>query len=80
MLPDDLHWADADSIDLIAFLVRRLASLPVTLVGPVRSWPPRALGVVESLVHDGVADVLTVRPLSPGAAGELVRDLVGCSR
>lgn len=74
---DDLQWADPDSIDLIAFLVRRLAHLPVTIVGTLRSWPPRALSVVESLVRDGAADLLTLAPLSPDASGALVSDVVG---
>jgi DNA-binding CsgD family transcriptional regulator len=77
VLLDDLQWADPDSIDLLAFLVRRLGQLPVTIVCTMRAWPPRAHSIVESLVHDGVADLLTVPALSAAASGGLVTELVG---
>ncbi|HEX2119071.1 MAG TPA: ATP-binding protein, partial [Acidimicrobiales bacterium] len=48
---DDLHWADADSLAVVAFLVRRLASLPVAVVGALRPWPPEADDVVRGLVE-----------------------------
>jgi DNA-binding CsgD family transcriptional regulator/tetratricopeptide (TPR) repeat protein len=34
---EDLHWADASTIDLLGYLVRRLRAVPVLLVGTVRS-------------------------------------------
>jgi DNA-binding CsgD family transcriptional regulator len=77
VLLDDLQWADPDSIDLIAFLVRRLEQLPVTIICTLRAWPPRALSIAESLVHDGVADLVTAPALSAAASAGLVMELVG---
>src|SRR5207302_1785089 len=39
---DDLHWADPDSLALLSFLCRRIASLPVVVIGTLRPWPPAA--------------------------------------
>lgn len=49
ILLDDLQWADRDSLELIAFLVRRLEPLPVAIVGALRPWPPEAAGIVREL-------------------------------
>jgi DNA-binding CsgD family transcriptional regulator len=34
---EDLHWADRSTVDLIAFLVRAMRGVPVTVVGTYRS-------------------------------------------
>jgi tetratricopeptide (TPR) repeat protein len=36
LILDDLHWADTSSIELLGYLVRRLADAPVLLVGTCR--------------------------------------------
>ena len=35
---DDLHWADPDSLALLAFLARRASSVPLGLVATLRPW------------------------------------------
>jgi predicted ATPase len=37
LILEDLHWADRSTLDLLTFLARNLASLPVMLVGTYRS-------------------------------------------
>jgi tetratricopeptide (TPR) repeat protein len=74
---DDLHWADPDSLALLSFLCRRLASLPVVVIGTVRPWPPDALGVIAELAHGGHALVERLAPLSEGASGALIAFRVG---
>ncbi len=49
VLLDDLQWADRDSLELIAFLARRLEPLPIALVGALRPWPPEAATVIRDL-------------------------------
>ncbi|HEY4850869.1 MAG TPA: AAA family ATPase [Streptosporangiaceae bacterium] len=74
---DDLHWADPDSLALLSFLVRRIQSLPVAIIGTLRPWPSAAQELVNGLVHDGFAQLAQLEPLSERAAGILLTDLVG---
>src|SRR4051794_35071219 len=37
LLLDDLHWADSASLDLLRFLARAVAALPLLLIGTYRS-------------------------------------------
>ncbi len=72
---DDLQWCDRASLRFLAYLVRRLDGLPVLGAISVRSSEPGA----ESAALGEIASYpLTVsiqpRPLSPGAAADLVRE------
>jgi DNA-binding SARP family transcriptional activator/tetratricopeptide (TPR) repeat protein len=65
---EDAHWADASSLDLLGYLVRRLADLPFLLV---LSWRPeyaarmRALrAAISEQTAAGRALVLTPSPLT----------------
>ncbi|HEX4107632.1 MAG TPA: AAA family ATPase [Solirubrobacteraceae bacterium] len=77
VLLDDLHWADPDSIGLIAFLVRRLASLPVAMIATLRPWPPEALGTVQELVADGGVTAHWLAPLRRESSDRLFAELIG---
>ncbi|WP_036726311.1 AAA family ATPase [Patulibacter minatonensis] len=74
---DDLHWADEDSLRVVAFLVRRLAALPVTFVGALRAWPPHAHDLVHALEADGAVDVARLGPLSRDASRALLVERAG---
>ena len=52
---DDLHWADPDSLGLLAFLVRRLSDSPLGLVATMRPWPNEATALAEELHGKGQA-------------------------
>jgi DNA-binding CsgD family transcriptional regulator len=71
---DDLHWSDADSLDAVAFLARRLAELPVLVVVALRPWPPAAAGVTAALAAGGHARIVRLEPLSPVAGRELLSE------
>jgi ATP/maltotriose-dependent transcriptional regulator MalT len=69
---DDLHWADPDSLALLSFVCRRLAGLPVAVLGTLRPWPPAAHEVAGALVYDGYARLQRLAPLSEDAAATLL--------
>jgi DNA-binding NarL/FixJ family response regulator len=75
LLVDDAHWVDRASLDVVAFLARRVGDLPVLLVvatRPVADVTP--LRVLETLAHTRV-----VRPdvLSADEVGALVAETFG---
>lgn len=72
VLLDDLHWADDDSLDVIAFLARRLQSLPVSLIAVLRPWPDAAYSMARRLVGSGHAELHRLQPLSPAGAATLL--------
>ncbi len=74
---DDLHWADPDSLELIGFLVRRLAGLRVVIFGALRPWPARAANLARSLAHEGHARIVEVHSLSEASSAELLNQLAG---
>ncbi len=72
---EDLHWADGATLDLVRFLARRIASLPLLLVlsyrdalGPEHPLSP----VLGDLVSSPDARRLQLTPLSRSAVAELV--------
>ncbi len=76
LLLDDLHWADAASLDLLAYLVRRLHDYPVCLLLTWRaeSVPPRHRGraLLAEAQRAGVATTLSLERLSRSAVIELI--------
>jgi DNA-binding SARP family transcriptional activator/tetratricopeptide (TPR) repeat protein len=80
---DDLHWADASSLELIAHLVARAETQGVRLVLTARGQElrdnPRTLEVLASLERDGHLHRLELRPLTTDDVLTLVRTLSGSS-
>jgi DNA-binding SARP family transcriptional activator len=77
LLLDDLHWVDTASLDLLAYLVRRLRDYPICLLATWRaeSVPPgdRARVLVAEAQRAGLATMLSLGRLSRSAVIELVR-------
>lgn len=75
---DDLHWCDRASLRFLAYLVRRLAGLPLLVLATLRPAQP---GVDAALIGEIAGDPLTVairpRPLSTDATSVLVRERLG---
>lgn len=69
---DDLHWADPDSLRVLAFLSRRLHRLPVALVAALRPWPAAAERVLAGLEADERATRAEIEPLSRAAAAAML--------
>jgi predicted ATPase/DNA-binding SARP family transcriptional activator len=76
LLLDDLHWADAASLDLLAYLVRRLRDYPMCLLITWRaeSVPSshRGRALLAEAQRAGVATTLSLARLSRSAVLELI--------
>ena len=70
---DDLQWADADSVALLGFLARRLATSAVLLLGTYRDAEAGA----ELRAVAGRAEVHTLLGLDETAVGSLIAQLQG---
>ncbi|HEV2014039.1 MAG TPA: AAA family ATPase [Candidatus Dormibacteraeota bacterium] len=77
LLLDDLHWADEDSLALLSYLCRRIANLPIALIGTLRPWPDTALDTVGPLTNDGDAIMERLLPLSETGAAQMLNDRAG---
>ena len=75
---DDLHWADAASVELIGALLRRPPAAGVLLALAVRprQVPERLSAALERARRDGMLTRLELGELSLGEAGELLGDAV----
>ena len=74
---DDLQWADPSSLLTLAALSRRLAYLPVALIGCLRPSPRiPELDRLAGLLLDAGGRILAVRGLTERAVAELVADVV----
>ena len=81
LLFDDVHWADDDSIQLIRYLVRTLASGPIFMLISLRPHSDSASGGAGKLIADldrmRVTKVLRLQRLSRLETGELLGNLLG---
>src|SRR5436190_9257313 len=71
---DDAHWIDGPTLRFLHYLAQRVAGLPVAVA---LAWRPDEGGeqtsVLDALAAHPAATVCRVQPLSPSAAGQLVR-------
>lgn len=76
---EDLHWADAMSARLLAFLGRRLTGRPALLVASMRPEElveaPAIVQTLEELRRDGRVDEIALGPLEEAESRALVRAL-----
>ncbi len=78
LLLDDLHWADASSLDLLRFIARHLVALPLLLAVTYRSdeLTRRHLlsPLLPALVREAAAERVDLHPLDDAAVRALVAD------
>ncbi|MFZ0626533.1 MAG: AAA family ATPase [Acidimicrobiia bacterium] len=81
LMLDDLQWADDDSIQLIRYLVRTVASGPIFLLISLRPYSDSSSGGASKLIADldrmRVTQVLRLQRLSRIQTGELLENLLG---
>ncbi len=80
LLLDDLQWAGADALSLLAALVHSALTPPLRVLGAYRDsevQPHDPLAVLlGDLAHAGLAAQHTLTPLTPNEAGQLLDQLV----
>lgn len=76
---EDLHWASASTLQLVHYLARYAATLPVLVVG---TWRPEALrtthplrALQRQLVREKLASSLPLSRLSPAAVTTMVTEM-----
>ncbi|NOZ71794.1 MAG: AAA family ATPase [Chloroflexi bacterium] len=77
---DDLHWADASTLDLLHYLLRQLHGTPIWIVGTYR---PEEVGpdhlltrLRQGLNRDHLVNHLSLPPLSAVAVTDIAQSLV----
>jgi predicted ATPase/DNA-binding CsgD family transcriptional regulator len=71
---DDLHWADAASLELMSHLLRRPPRGPLLIaasLGPGRA-PAGVEAAIEAAVRNGAAREMEIGPLTAAQAGEIL--------
>ena len=68
---DDVHWADAGSVEVLSHLLRRFRG-PLLMAVAYRQSPPRLLAQLEGTVRAGVGTLLTLTPLGAEEAQSLI--------
>jgi predicted ATPase/class 3 adenylate cyclase len=81
LLFDDLQWADEDSIHLIRYLVRTLASLPILLLITIRPYSDSLTSGTENLIADlermHLAQRMRLDRFARHETAELLNNLLG---
>ena len=73
---DDAHWADDASLLFVAYLARRIESLPVALVIGTREAEDAATGaVLEDIRREPMTRLLEPAPLDVAGVEQLLREL-----
>lgn len=79
LIVDDLQWCDAETIELIGYIVRCGQAAPVLIVGTVRweEMPPHhpLVGLVDALDHDQAVTTLPLDRLDEATTAQLAARL-----
>ena len=68
---DDVHWADAGSVEVMSHLLRRFRG-PLLMAVAYRQAPPRLLAQLEGTARAGVGTLLALTPLGAEDAQSLI--------
>ncbi len=80
LILDDLHWAGADALDLLAFLLREESGRPLCVIGAYRDVDVSAHDLLPTLLGDlareGLATHVPLAPLEGDDAAQLLSRLL----
>jgi DNA-binding SARP family transcriptional activator len=79
LIIDDLQWCDADTIEMIGFIVRSKHSAPVLVVGTLRSEhvdDEPLTGVTAALERDEAVTIMHLDPLDEAATAAIAAGFV----
>lgn len=76
LIIDDLHWADAESLRLLAYLAPRLDGLQLTVLATLRAGEGDTANLAR-LAASPETTVLRLRPLSAAATAALCHEQLG---
>lgn len=77
LIVEDLHWADASSRELFAYLARNLAGGAVLLIGTVRTGQHPTRQLLAELARGGDVVRLPLAPLQPRQVSDLLAAIDG---
>lgn len=77
LVVDDLQWSDTGSLRFLAYLARRLDTLPVLLVCSVRTGEQHGNEALLADLYDVALASLRPEPLSADGTARMVRDRLG---
>ncbi|MEW6581729.1 MAG: AAA family ATPase [Actinomycetota bacterium] len=79
LIIDDLQWCDAETIEVIGFVIRSARTAPVLVVGTARAEEVPAqhplVGLLDALGHDEAATTVPLDPLDEAATATLAARL-----
>ncbi len=75
---EDLHWSDELSIELLLFFIRRIATLPVLILGTYRSedLPSRLASRLMELTRERNVDEIQLGPLARLEVGRMAQQIL----
>jgi DNA-binding SARP family transcriptional activator len=79
LVVDDLQWCDSGSLRFLAYLARRLDTLPVLLVGTVRTGERHEDEASLAALYDVAAGAVRPEPLTVEGTTRVVRERLGPS-
>jgi DNA-binding SARP family transcriptional activator len=77
LVVDDLQWCDSGSLRFLAYLARRLDTLPVLLVGTVRTGERHEDEASLAALYDVAAGAVRPEPLTAEGTARVVRERLG---
>jgi predicted ATPase/DNA-binding CsgD family transcriptional regulator len=79
---EDLHWADATSLELLQFFARRFSHIPILLAATYRleDHTPQLKRFLTQINRERLADLIQLQPLNRHQVTEMVRAIFEIER
>ena len=79
LIVEDLHWSDQASLELLLYLVRRIAEKPILLLLSSRGADahPGLVELLTGLDREPIAQEIRLQPLSQAEVAQLLKSILG---